>query len=278
MTTEAPKYEPAITLESTLMLSNLIKSPEHNEDVFNRYSSGMVFRLAFGRKLLEENDPYLPRVLKVLYHLERIASPGAYMVDMFPILMHVPTPLAPFKQELNQLRAEELGLFRELLNETRDRMKKGTAPDCWERTFLEKQEEFGLTDDEGAYAVGTLYEAGSGTTAMALMSFNLAMVLHPEWQEKAQREVDDVVGSERLPEFSDIPQLPTVRAVTKETLRWRPVTAGGVPHKLERDDVYNGLFLPKGSIIHANQWYVSQFELSSVYIKLTELKGYSPRT
>lgn len=254
MTTEAPKYEPSISLESTFMLSNLISAPEKNQEIFNRYASGMVFRLAFGRKLVDDNDPYMPRVLKVVHELERIASPGAYLVDVFPVLLYLPTPLAPFKEELNQLHLEELELFRELLNETRERMTKGTAPNCWEKTFLEKQEEFGLTDDEGAYAVGTLYEAGSGTTAAALMSFILAMVLHPEWQEKAQKEVDEVIGSNRLPEFADIPQLPTIRAIIKETLRWRPVTAGGLPHKLERDDVYEGLFLPKGSIIHANQW------------------------
>ena len=69
-----------------------------------------------------------------------------------------------------------------------------------------------------------------------------------------QQEVDRMVGSERLPEYGDLPELPTVRAVIKETLRWRPVTAGGIPHMLEKDDIYNGYFLPKGSLVHANQW------------------------
>ncbi|KAL6241779.1 hypothetical protein RBB50_011312 [Rhinocladiella similis] len=71
-----------------------------------------------------------------------------------------------------------------------------------------------------------------------------------------QEEADDVVGKDRLPDFDDIPQLPTVRAVAKETLRWRPVTAGGVPHELIKDDVYGGLFFRAGTSLHADQWAI----------------------
>ena len=39
------------------------------------------------------------------------------------------------------------------------------------------------------------------------------MALHPEVQVKAQQELDSVVGTNRLPEFSDRPALPYVRAL-----------------------------------------------------------------
>lgn len=104
--------------------------------------------------------------------------------------------------------------------------------------------------------VGTMFEAGSGTTSAAMMSFMLAMVLHPEWFRKLQSEVDTVCGPERLPYLDDVAQLPTVRAVVKEVLRWRPVTAGGLPHACTKDDVYEGLFIPAGTIMHANQWAI----------------------
>lgn len=39
------------------------------------------------------------------------------------------------------------------------------------------------------------------------------MTLHPEIQKKAQAEIDMVVGSDRLPEFTDREQLPYVNAV-----------------------------------------------------------------
>jgi cytochrome P450 len=101
-----------------------------------------------------------------------------------------------------------------------------------------------------------MFEAGSGTTSAAMMSFMLAMVLHPEWFQKLQEEVDQVCGTERLPYLDDVPQLPTVRAVVKEVLRWRPVTAGGLPHMCVKDDVYEGLFIPAGTVMHPNQWAI----------------------
>jgi Cytochrome P450 len=51
-----------------------------------------------------------------------------------------------------------------------------------------------------------------------LYCFFLAMVLHPEWQEKARAEVDAVVGRDRIVEVADSPQLPILRAVIK----WKP--------------------------------------------------------
>jgi cytochrome P450 len=101
-----------------------------------------------------------------------------------------------------------------------------------------------------------MFEAGSGTTSAAMMSFILAMVLHPDWFRKLQKEVDDVCGPERMPYLDEMPQLPTVRAVVKEVLRWRPVTAGGLPHMCVKDDVYEGFFIPAGTVMHPNQWAI----------------------
>lgn len=252
----AQSYEQTQILESTRLIRDLIKSPKEYEFYFERYASSLIFRLGFGRKIESGNEDIVQRILKVVHTLEKVASPGAYLVDIFPWMMHIPKTFAPFKKELIQLHEEEIGLFRELLEDVRHQMKQGKSTKCWEQVFLQKQEQYELTDDEGAYVIGTLFEAGSGTTSAAMMSFMLAMLHHPEWQLKAQSEVDGVVGPARLPTFEDISKLPTVRAIVKETLRWRPVTAGGVPHKLVKDDIYDGYFIPAGTNIHANQWAI----------------------
>lgn len=54
-------------------------------------------------------------------------------------------------------------------------------------------------------------------------SMILAMVAFPEVVSKAQKELDAVVG-ERIPQFEDMPNLPYIRAMVKEVLRWRSVT------------------------------------------------------
>jgi cytochrome P450 len=64
--------------------------------------------------------------------------------------------------------------------------------------------------------VGALFGGASDTTPAALAGFVLAMVLYPDVQKKAQEELDRVVGSDRLPLFSDRPSLPYMEALAKE--------------------------------------------------------------
>lgn len=49
------------------------------------------------------------------------------------------------------------------------------------------------------------------------------MVENPNVLKRAQEEIDRVVGSERLPTFSDRKNLPYVEAVLKETFRWETI-------------------------------------------------------
>lgn len=60
-----------------------------------------------------------------------------------------------------------------------------------------------------------------------MMVFMLAMVLYPKVLKRAQEEIDNVVGRERLPNYEDQSSLQYIDAIVKEVLRWRPVTPLG---------------------------------------------------
>ncbi|KAK5154283.1 hypothetical protein LTS14_006968 [Recurvomyces mirabilis] len=229
------------------------------EEESTRMSAGLILRIAYSKPVQTGEEEYVKRIMQVNHHLERIASPGSYLVDTFPILMKLPSFLAPFKKEGNRLHAEELNLFRDLLDRGVE-AGDAAAPNFCQRWFAEKQK-YHLSKDLVAYAIGTMFEAGAGTTSAAMGRFLLAMTLHENEFRKLQAEVDAVVGHDRLPRLSDMPKLPRVRAVAKETLRWRPVTAGGLPHQLTKDDVYtleNGekVFLEAGANVHPVQWSI----------------------
>ena len=60
-------------------------------------------------------------------------------------------------------------------------------------------------------------------SSATLMTFFLMMVVHPAVQEKAQAEIDAVVGKDKLPTMDDRPLLPYIDAIFREILRYSPI-------------------------------------------------------
>ncbi|OBZ75208.1 O-methylsterigmatocystin oxidoreductase [Grifola frondosa] len=143
-------------------------------------------------------------------------------------------------------------------------MSDGTAQPSFLATYLE---EFSRKDYKGEHnledlkaATGAIYAGGAETTYSTVNTFILAMLLHPEVLKRAHKEIDDVIGNKRLPDFDDRENLPYIEAIFQETLRWRPVVPLGVPHSTMQDDTYNGMFIPKGTMIFANAWSMAMDE------------------
>lgn len=84
-----------------------------------------------------------------------------------------------------------------------------------------------------------------------------AMVLYPSVLKAAQEEMDRVVGPDRLPTWSDRAQLPYMRAVIEESLRWAPVGFTAVPHAAARADKYGDYTIPAGAIVNINVWVLN---------------------
>lgn len=55
-----------------------------------------------------------------------------------------------------------------------------------------------------------------------LMTFFLMMMASPGVQEKAQAQIDAIIGRTRLPTTNDRPSLPYVDAIFREILRFSP--------------------------------------------------------
>jgi hypothetical protein len=62
-----------------------------------------------------------------------------------------------------------------------------------------------------------------------VLGFFLAMALNPHVLKKAQEEIDNIIGSHRLPSISDRSQLPYIDALVREVFRWNVVLPIGQP-------------------------------------------------
>lgn len=177
-------------------------------------------------------------------------------MDSLPILKFVPTFLAPFKRLGKAAHDFEYKLFMTLLREIKTKIDSGSpVADCFAKNLLisNKESREQLTEEEGAYACGTIFEAGSGTTSGALETLTMALLLFPEVQAEAHKELDAVCG-DRLPQFEDADDLPYIKALTKEALRWRPIVTQGIVHMSVKDDRYGDYFIPAGTSVLGNHW------------------------
>ncbi len=66
------------------------------------------------------------------------------------------------------------------------------------------------------------------------------MALFPGVQSKIKKEIDSVVGRDRLPTIEDRPNMPYLNATVKEALRWKPALPLSIARKSNQDDFYRG--------------------------------------
>lgn len=131
-----------------------------------------------------------------------------------------------------------------------------------------------VTSEPAPFFPSRLTKQNKQQSAGSLASFMLACVkFGHSFIPKAQAELDDVVGRDRMPTFDDLPNLPYLNAIVSETLRWRPIAVlGGTPHATTADDWYKGMYIPKGSTIIAPLWsstYSFSAEVSQTEFILT---------
>lgn len=251
--TIATTYEPFIELESTFTLEHLLQTPEDFNSHIERYAYGVIFRLALGQSVESMQDKEVLESSKYTDDILDTFRPDKYLGNLIPFLLKLPNWIISSNAELDRLANGMESQMNSFEDSVRHGMKEGSAPDSWMRYFIEHRQSLGLDRPEANYTLYALVGAGTRSPYNAVLSFIVAMMEHPNWQQKLQDEVDRVVGGERLPIFDDLPSLPIVRAIVKEGIRWRSIVAEiGIPHMTEEDDFYEGYFIPKGTILHAN--------------------------
>ncbi|THG98633.1 hypothetical protein EW026_g3595 [Hermanssonia centrifuga] len=277
-------YQPIQEREASAFVSNLLKSPSHWRDHTER--SAMPFIDTFPYLLMHVNSSAASAILAVVYgwpsldasgdplvtrikdFMDRVLTssfPGAFLVDIFPSMLYIPTWLASWKRRGLKWHQEDTEFFETFLVDAREKMHIGGDQPTFAARMLESEKKGELTLKEVAWITGTMFGTGVNTGAAVLEVFFLAMLLFPDAMRRAQAQIDEVVGRDRMPTFADQENLPYVTAMSKEVLRWNTISALGLHAATEvlltllisqfvcsyialyQDDWYQGYFIPKGA-------------------------------
>ncbi|KAI6133500.1 CyP450 monooxygenase [Pisolithus thermaeus] len=240
------------------MARNLLEVPEKMEEHIRTFTASTIMTVVYGYKMAPQNDLFASIADRASEMLTNSFFPGAALVNAFPALRYLPEwcPGAGFKKFARECRKLTRELRDKPYNFVQQQRAEGIAPHSMVLEMLEHNEEEVVIKS----VAGTTYAASVETSSSALSAFVLAMLKFPSVQKKAQAEIDRVTGGLRLPDFTDRPSMIYLEATYREVLRWCQVTPLGVPHMTTEDDVYNGYFIPKDTIVLANIWAMTHNE------------------
>ncbi|CUA73057.1 Cytochrome P450 2J6 [Rhizoctonia solani] len=220
-----------------------------------------MFKLAYGYDLQGKEDPFLRESTLTLYNGFRAVMFANFYVNFIPALIYIPewVPGAGWKRKLREWRAQKEQAISAPYNWVKERVADGTAQSSVLGTILQDSKLYsGLSPDirdDNLEQLGIMIHAGgTDTSSTALVNFVAAMVLYPDVQEKAQLELDTVLGSGTMPTISDRDRLPYINNMILELYRWRPVLPIAIPHVCYEDDVYKGYDIVKGDVVIGNIW------------------------
>ncbi|KAK0184452.1 cytochrome P450 [Armillaria mellea] len=249
----AATYEDIQSRHAKNLIVDMLEDPSQHQMHAKRYSASVIMTLTYGKTTpTSYTDPEVQQVNNCLFRLGAAVRPGTYLVDIFPILAYLPGYLSNLKRQ----HQEELALFREQVGTVKGKMVQDEElPPSFAKHLLQNQRTYGLSDDEVAYSAGSMFGAGSDTTAAAISFMIMACASFPDAQKWAQEEIDRVVGQHRVPTFEDQGALPRVGAVR---LGVRPVSISGFAHKATKDIYWKGYMIPAGATVIGNHWCISR--------------------
>ncbi|KAL4566313.1 hypothetical protein LXL04_030427 [Taraxacum kok-saghyz] len=124
-----------------------------------------------------------------------------------------------------------------------------------QEAFKENIHGFSIDAMVKATCVAVVVAAMDTTTATLIWTLAL-LVNNPNVLKKAQEELENHVGKDRMVEESDLNNLVYLQAIIKESMRLYPALPLSVPHESTEDCIIGGYTVPKGTRLFVNFWKI----------------------
>ncbi|KAJ6588504.1 cytochrome P450 [Mycena capillaripes] len=244
-----------------VLLKGLADSPDKFITLVKTYVASIALKIAYGYDVSTDNDRLVTLIEDGGRVMATINQPF-FFVEILPFLRFLPSwfPFATFKRVLAASKKVLDTVDVVPFQWAKTTIESGTYAESFVSQHLHSDEGRVMKEEEVAILKWTadgIYAGGAHTTTSAIASFFLLMSTHPDIQKRAQDEIDQIVGRDRLLTLDDQRSLPYVAALLKELLRYAPVAPLGLKHRVTTDDIYNGYLIPKGSTITANIWAIT---------------------
>lgn len=259
--------------EVKLMLKRLFSASENKKSVdmkalFFELMLNVMMRMIAGKRYYGENVREVEEAKRFREIVEETMRLGgaSNMGDFLPVLRWL--KVEKTEKALRVLQESRDQFMQELIKGFRSAKEAenggGDAGETGEKkktlievllTLQEKEPEY-YKDEIIRSLMLVLLSAGTDTS-MGTMEWALSLMLNnPSTLEKAQAEIDNIIGKERLLDESDVANLPYLRCIISETLRMFPTGPLLIPHESSEDCVVGGYRVPGGTMLIVNLWAI----------------------
>ncbi|NWR01824.1 CP46A hydroxylase, partial [Paradoxornis webbianus] len=222
--------------------------------MMSRVTMDIIGKVAFGLELnaLSDDQTPLPNaVTKIMEGLNKARNPFIRFM--------------PGNQKLVKEARESVRLLRrvgkECIDRRREAIQNGKEATVDILTQILKGDALEETRDDENILDNfiTFFVAGHETSANEMTFTVMALGQHPEILERAQAEVDEVLGAKRDVDYEDLGKLTYLSQVFKESLRLYPPVSGTL-RRLEKELVINGIRIPANTTVFLNTYVMGRME------------------
>ncbi|XP_072014927.1 cytochrome P450 2C23-like [Amphiura filiformis] len=252
------RFEEPITTESTCLIEEITSlqgQPVDLTSYFNNAVSNIICKVVFGVRY-ELSDEYIKRLTDNLNRYNELVGAGG--LEFF-IPSNIPSKA---KQEMfkicddihkfinNMIEIHRRNFDLNNLNDVIDmwlnevRLRKSNDPNSFRHP------------DNMAGQIFLLFLAGTDTTSNTLRWGSQCLVRYPKVQDRIHREIDMVVGRNRLPKLADKLNLPYTQAVIAELHRIISLVPLSVFHVAGDTTTFRGYTIPRNSVMISNLYAV----------------------
>ncbi|KAL8748488.1 MAG: hypothetical protein Q9184_007266 [Pyrenodesmia sp. 2 TL-2023] len=260
-------FQPIQEKEALHFVLQTFKDPDNMMVYLKTLAAAIILKIMYGYSIDRNGvDPLVNLIEHAMDNLSQAFVPLAWAIDAVPAIKYLPDwfPGTSYRET-----AQEFAAVNEAAAELPySFVKRQLALNAHRPSYVSNLLQQNMTtsgdsdvnvapaDEEAIkWTAVSLYAAGSDSTVAIMQSVILAFLMFPEVVQKAQEEIDRVVGSNRLPSFDDRKNLPYIDGIVKEAWRWNPVGPMGLTHKSEEDIFYGEYLIPKGAYLLPSLWW-----------------------
>ncbi|KAJ1688254.1 hypothetical protein LUZ63_019644 [Rhynchospora breviuscula] len=219
-------------------------------------SLNVMMTMIAGKRFYGENIEDLEQTKRFREAVEEFfsLSGASNAEDFLPILRML--GMGGAAKKLNHLAELNKEMTQKLIDEHRKaggEKKKTMITNLLE---LQKENPEKYNDETIQVIAVSLLQAGTDTSSNSVEWAMTLLLNNPQVLKKAAAEIDAHVGSERLIQESDMPNLPYLHCILNEVLRLYPGGPLLVPHQSRENVSLGGYEIPKGTMLLVNAYHI----------------------